>query len=90
MQVIGDSGQGWINCILYIFFSPNLRRRLFLHPFKRLVKRSQKAFMMNESTTRATAPLRGFTQQTMSTRARAEEEGITYYSTPTEFSNNSE
>lgn len=29
MQAIGDGGQGWCNAILYIFFSPTIRRKFF-------------------------------------------------------------
>lgn len=31
-QAIGDGGQGWGNALLYIFLSPNIRRRLFGEP----------------------------------------------------------
>ena len=34
MQAIGDGGQGWGNAILYIFFSPVIRARLFKEPFE--------------------------------------------------------
>ena len=40
-QSIGDGGQGWCNAILYILFSPNIRRRLVLllsTPFLRCVR----------------------------------------------------
>ena len=63
-------------------------------PFKRLIRQSQiNVFVAggqssNDSTTSPTAPLLGFTQQTQSSRARAKEEGITYYSIPTEFPTN--
>ena len=29
MQSVGDGGQGWVNAVLYIFFSPKIRNRLF-------------------------------------------------------------
>uniref|UniRef100_A0A1X7VGT0 G-protein coupled receptors family 2 profile 2 domain-containing protein n=1 Tax=Amphimedon queenslandica TaxID=400682 RepID=A0A1X7VGT0_AMPQE len=32
LQCIGDGAQGWVNCILYIFWSPKIRQRLILNP----------------------------------------------------------
>ena len=29
MQVIGDTGQGWANAILYILFNQAMRRRIY-------------------------------------------------------------
>ena len=34
-QAIGDGGQGWGNALLYIFFSPRIRKRLFGEPFNK-------------------------------------------------------
>ena len=34
VQAVGDGGQGWGNAILYIFFSPVMRSRLFKEPFE--------------------------------------------------------
>ena len=32
MQAVGDGAQGWANAVLYIFFSPMMRQRLFSYP----------------------------------------------------------
>lgn len=43
-QAIGDGGQGWGNAILYIFFSPDIRRRLFGEPFDRFLLAAENKF----------------------------------------------
>ena len=62
---------------------------MFVLPFKKLIRQPHNVFVAgqsgNDSITSPTAPLLGITQQTQSSRARAREEGITYYSIPTEF-----
>ena len=37
-QVVADSSQGWINAILYVFFSKKMRKRLFRDSFIQLMK----------------------------------------------------
>ena len=86
MQIIAFSAQGWINSILFIFLSPKLRKKLFIHPFKRNVRCGMnRVRTTNDSNDSATAPLLGVTENTPSTGARAQQEDITYYSIPTEF-----
>ena len=82
VQVFADTGQGWINCILYILLSTDLRQRLFILPFQRCVRASP---LINNRSNSAIAPLLGVTESVPSTRARALEEGNTYCSLPTEF-----
>lgn len=31
-QCIGDGAQGWVNALLYIFWSPKIRQRLIINP----------------------------------------------------------
>ena len=83
LQVITFTGQGWVNGILFIVLSPEMRNRMFVYPFRRLVRSA--IIVRRESNDFATAPLLGVTEITPSTRARARQEDITYYSIPTEF-----
>ena len=53
-QAVGDGAQGWANAILYIFFSPVLRKRMFTDPFhKCLNKTIEQAAHLLESDTGA-------------------------------------
>ena len=55
---------------------------MFVHPFKRNVMNRVRLSDSNDS---ATAPIPGVTENTPSTRTRAQQEVITYFSIPTEF-----
>ena len=44
LQAIGDGGQGWGNAILYIFFSPVIRSRLFKEPCEDCFEAIQEKF----------------------------------------------
>jgi hypothetical protein len=44
LQAIGDGGQGWGNAILYVFFSPEIRRRLFGEPFDKCLLAAENKF----------------------------------------------
>ena len=39
MQAVGDTGQGWGDAILYILFSREIRKRLFLNPLKQILQK---------------------------------------------------
>ena len=39
MQAIGDGGQGWCNALLYVFFSPTIRRRMFVKPCEQCLRK---------------------------------------------------
>ena len=56
---------------------------MFVYPFRRFVRSA--ITVRSDSNDSATAPLLGITVITPSTRARARQEDITYYSIPTEF-----
>ena len=57
---------------------------MIVYPSRRLVRIAINVKNYTNNYT-ATAPLLGVTENTMSTRARARQEDITYYSLPTEF-----
>ena len=44
IQAVGDGGQGWGNAVLYIFFSPVIRSRLFKDPFEDCFETIQEKF----------------------------------------------
>ena len=50
MQATGDGGQGWGNCILFVFASKELREGLFNRlcrvPFRKILSRSETAIQV--------------------------------------------
>ena len=63
---------------------------MFVYPFRRLVKstwNNTRGVVVRDNSTNysATAPLMGITENTPTTRAKAQQENITYYSIPAEF-----
>ena len=42
LQAIGDGGQGWGNCIVYIFLSSDMRKKLFWNPLRKITVRWKK------------------------------------------------
>ena len=44
-QAIGDGGQGWCNAILYIFFSPTIRRKLFGAPCESCLQTAERKLL---------------------------------------------
>ena len=86
LQVITFTAQGWVNSILFIFLSAEMRNRMFVYPFRRLVRSAMKSIeMTGDSNDSTITPPPGVTENTTSIRARARQEDITYYSIPTEF-----
>ena len=83
LKAAADTGQGWVNCILYILLSSEMRRRMFVLPFRRMI--STFKFNHDLRTTTRNAQLLEKTQNTSSTRAKARDRGDTYMSFPTEF-----
>lgn len=43
MQAVGDGGQGWANALLFVIFSKNIRRRLFIEPLRRICIQTRQA-----------------------------------------------
>ena len=58
---------------------------MFVYPFRRLVRYIMNNVTVTVTSDSATTPLHGVTENTPSTRARAQQEDVTYYSLPTEF-----
>ena len=83
IQVIAITGQGWVNSVLFIFMSPEIRTRMFVYPFSRHAINN--VTVIRDSNDSASDPLLGVTEITHSTRARVRQEDDTYYSIPTEF-----
>ena len=91
IQAVADPGQGWFNCILYIFLSPELRKRMFVRPFQRVWRRHIKKTAQRQQRELETSPLLGDTTNPLSAPARTQggttDGGThTYLSFPTEFS----
>ena len=87
-QAVADPGQGWINCILYIFLSPELRKRMFVQPFQRLWRRLIKNTVQRQQGELETQPLLGNTTDALSVPASGtttDKRTHTYLSFPTEF-----
>ena len=80
LQIVADTGQGWVNCILYIFLSPELRRRMFVLPYRRFMQRYRTQQSKSTLVTSEGAPLLRGTENSLSARAIAREEGNTYVS----------
>ena len=89
IQAIADPGQGWVNCILYIFLSPELRKRMFVLPtqqvwrrLKKTAQRQQKESEISPLLGNTTSPLSAPTRRQGGTSDRGTH---TYLSFPTEF-----
>lgn len=50
VQGIGDSSQGWVNAILYIFASKLIRKKLFWEPFLKLLRKSRSFMTVSAKT----------------------------------------
>ena len=86
IRVITLTAQGWVNSLLFIFLSAEMRNRMFVYPFRRLIRSAMKSVdITGDSNDSTTAPPPGVTENTPSIRARARLEDVTYYSIPTEF-----
>ena len=82
LQAIADTSQGWVNCVLYIFLSPEMRRRMFVLPFKRAVNKYKRQKATQHLRTSEIDPLLG---NTPSAQGETCERGETYLSFATEF-----
>ena len=53
LQGIGAGGQGWINAVIYIFLSKEMRKRLFWIPSRKLASKMsrERQMMMSSSNT---------------------------------------
>ena len=92
LQAIVDPGQGWANCILYIFLSPKLRKRMFVLPFQRVWRRLVKKIAQREQTDLETSPFLEATTNPLS-RRQSGTTGLgthTYVSYSTEFTHSSQ
>ena len=85
IQGIAVSSQGWINCVLYIFLSPETRRRMFVLPFRKIATTFKRNRYTQPTRTSEVALLLRNTQDTPSTLRRAHENGDTYLSFATKF-----